>query len=226
MFSSTQTTILVALLAVAVAASTAPALASSTSTATATTTPTASNSDPALNIQPDPGNNTTVAEAGYGILEAARGQTENTTAIARELAPGFVVEDVEYRDGFALVTVINSRPETVRLTVTDANSIKTGGGSFVVAQEQFTLPSGRFELKVPASSARGGDQTITLAAPPMEYPIGFSDTSDGGGQLRKVGSGALPWALGGATAFTYVIGVAYVVLSGERTGVREAGGTV
>jgi|AntRauMinimDraft_1070381.scaffolds.fasta_scaffold00053_3 hypothetical protein len=165
-----------------------------------------------------------IAEAAYGILTADREDPTEPTFVIQTLRDGVLVTGIEYRDGYALLEVVNLRPRAVTLDVTDSNSIDTDGGSGLVSHEQYTLPQGRFELKVPASVERG-DQTITVGVGERLYY--FSDQSGGSaGLLAKVGAGWVPWALGGATMFTYVVGVAYVVLAGEDTGVREAGGTL
>lgn len=222
MFSRTHTAVFAGI-ALLIAGLAVPGVAAASSTTTAT----ADTMDVHRQSQPEANNSTDAESAGWGILTAERGETDtNATSIERQLAPGLVVTSIDYRDGFALLTVVNSRAQPATLTITDSNSYDVdGGGSFEVAQETYTLPRGRFEMKVPASSDRG-DQTIVVASSVMDSPIGFTDTGSGGGILQKVGSGWLPWALGGATAFTYIFGVAYLVLAGERTGVRKAGGTI
>ncbi len=238
MFSGTHTTILV-VVALAATLVLPGTVAGATSTIPATVDADQEASADVLvsDMQSVDENNTTTAnqtttgppspsEVGFGILDAERGDPGNATSILQTLQPNLAVTNIEYRDGFALVTVVNDRPRAVTLKVTDSNSIDTSGGSGTVAYEEYTLPQGRFEVKVPASTAdRGSDQTITIGVGENLYWFS-NDTSGGDGLLKKVGAGWVPWVLGGATMLTYMVGVAYVVLAGEQTGVREAGGTI
>jgi hypothetical protein len=165
MFSSTHTTIfvVVALAATLVLPGT---VAGATSTIPATVDADQEANPGVLDVRSvAQENNTTTtgppspSEVGFGILDAERGDPGNATSILQTLQPNLAVTNIEYRDGFALVTVVNGRPRAVTLQVTDSNSIDTSGGSGTVAYAAATRPS-------PSASARTytGSATTPAAA--------------------------------------------------------------
>jgi hypothetical protein len=185
-----------------------------TTTAPTTTTTTEPTSTPTTSTAPDDSSSEDAAssdesgdyaDAGYGAVEADRGDVAmNSTLILRELAPGLAVREIRYKDGYALVELTNARPEAVRLTVTDSNSYERGAETFEITEKTFTLPTGRFTLKIPAEKDRQYQQ-IVFSAGVIDNPVGFSNQQTGGGPL--------PWDVGG-TLVGWAGGVSAVGISG------------
>lgn len=167
---------------------------STTTTATTTSEPaTTTTSAPTSSTSGEEpaGNGSGYSEAGYGIVSAIREDfaSPDPTSVAATLRPNLFVEDVEWKDDYALLTVVNGRPRAETLAVSDTNDIDTSGGHFTGDKEVLTVPTGRFVIKVGATKDRG-DQTITVDVAGTDGYDGFSN--DGGGGARN------PWGVGGA----------------------------
>ena len=87
---------------------------------------------------------------------------------------------------------------------------------------QITLPTGRFEIKVPASVERG-DQTITVAAGGDGNLVGFSDQGSGASPDPFRGSsGTEGWIFGALTVAAGVVTGGAWKLTGESGEPRPA----
>lgn len=169
-------------------------------------------------------NNTSVPNADYGVVHAIRQQfsePNGTTIMASYSSRLFVTSTEWHPDGdYAVITIVNTGGPTT-ISVTDVNDLSREQGAAKMDYREVMLPSGRFQVKVPATYEHG-DQTVTIGA--LETLYSFSD--EGGasepGLLSQVGGWA-PWILGGASAFLWTGLAALAVKSSESSEPKEMG---
>ncbi|MFH5798561.1 hypothetical protein [Haladaptatus sp. CMAA 1911] len=110
----------------------------------------------------------------FGVIDRLQKaiDDDNIPEYTQTLGGRVFVNSVEYRDGYAFVTITNAGLDPVELGVVDSNSIRRSGGSGKVRSQNYVVPRGQYRLKVPAT-VRGGDQTFTVGT--SENVYWFSD---------------------------------------------------
>jgi hypothetical protein len=159
----------------------------------------------------------------FGVIEGDTGAASRPEQVQQVIVPGVFVTGVDWHpsNGTAdldLVVTVNS----ITMSSTDSNSIEsTGSGK--VAAELFTLPSGRFSVRVPAST-REGSQTVVVGPSVTQSYYFSNDVATGGGRgpLGRVDRWT-PWILGSGTTLQWMIFAGWVRLKMEDSGVRRAG---